>query len=96
MLDRNGLRPARYLITKGGMMVIARDVYKRQVGHTGFTGTSFWVDPKEDLIYIFLSNRVCPSRNNPAFSKIGARYNICLLYTSLPINRVAEGDGAGV
>lgn len=46
------------------------------VGHTGFTGTSFWVDPKEDLIYIFLSNRVCPSRNNPAFSRVGARYNI--------------------
>jgi beta-N-acetylhexosaminidase len=27
-------------------------------GHTGFTGTCFWVDPKYNLIYIFLSNRV--------------------------------------
>ncbi|MBP5722689.1 MAG: serine hydrolase, partial [Bacteroidales bacterium] len=27
-------------------------------GHTGFTGTLFWVDPDESLIYIFLSNRV--------------------------------------
>lgn len=33
-------------------------------GHTGFTGTCFWVDPKQELIYIFLSNRICPSRSN--------------------------------
>ena len=31
-------------------------------GHTGFTGTCFWVDPDNQLIYIFLSNRVYPSR----------------------------------
>lgn len=29
-------------------------------GHTGYTGTCIWVDPKYDLIYIFLSNRVNP------------------------------------
>ena len=29
-------------------------------GHTGFTGTSVWVDPKYDLIYVFLSNRTYP------------------------------------
>jgi len=29
-------------------------------GHTGFTGTCIWVDPKYDLIYIFLGNRVNP------------------------------------
>ena len=29
-------------------------------GHTGFTGTSVWVDPKYDLVYIFLSNRTYP------------------------------------
>ena len=33
-------------------------------GHTGFTGTCFWVDSKNELIYIFLSNRICPSRDN--------------------------------
>lgn len=38
-------------------------------GHTGFTGTCFWVDPEEDLIFVFLCNRVDPSRKNPAFSK---------------------------
>lgn len=30
-------------------------------GHLGFTGTCVWVDPKYDLVYIFLSNRVYPS-----------------------------------
>jgi serine-type D-Ala-D-Ala carboxypeptidase len=30
-------------------------------GHTGYTGTCVWVDPKEQLVYIFLSNRVYPS-----------------------------------
>lgn len=29
-------------------------------GHTGYTGTCFWVDPKSNLVYIFLSNRVNP------------------------------------
>jgi CubicO group peptidase (beta-lactamase class C family) len=33
-------------------------------GHTGYTGTAVWVDPKENLIYIFLSNRVNPTVNN--------------------------------
>ncbi|HEY6976571.1 MAG TPA: serine hydrolase, partial [Chitinophagaceae bacterium] len=29
-------------------------------GHTGFTGTCVWVDPAWNIVYIFLSNRVCP------------------------------------
>lgn len=29
-------------------------------GHTGYTGTCFWVDPKNNMVYIFLSNRVNP------------------------------------
>lgn len=61
------------------------------VGHTGYTGTSFWIDPENKVIYIFLSNRVCPTRNNPAFSKVGARAGIHgLLYQSL--ERVKSGD----
>lgn len=38
-------------------------------GHTGFTGTCFWVDPDNQLLYIFLCNRVNPSRAN---NKLGA------------------------
>ena len=53
-------------------------------GHTGFTGTCFWVDPKNDMIYIFLSNRVSPTRNNAAFSRVSARSHIqSILYKSI-------------
>jgi len=38
-------------------------------GHTGFTGTCWWVDPKENLVFIFLSNRVNSSGAN--FNKLG-------------------------
>ena len=32
-------------------------------GHTGFTGTSIWADPSQDLIVVFLSNRLYPADN---------------------------------
>lgn len=33
-------------------------------GHLGFTGTCVWADPDEDLIFVFLSNRIHPDVNN--------------------------------
>ena len=45
-------------------------------GHTGFTGTCVWADPEHQLLYIFLSNRVYPTRNNKAFSELNLRSNI--------------------
>lgn len=45
-------------------------------GHTGFTGTCVWVDPKYDLVYIFLSNRVYPTRDNGKLSNMGIRGKI--------------------
>ncbi len=33
-------------------------------GHSGFTGTCIWIDPENELVYIFLSNRVYPSAKN--------------------------------
>lgn len=38
-------------------------------GHTGYTGTCFWIDPKKDLIYIFLCNRINPHRWNTTLSE---------------------------
>jgi CubicO group peptidase (beta-lactamase class C family) len=34
-------------------------------GHTGFTGTSIWMDPTRELAIVLLTNRVHPTRNNP-------------------------------
>ena len=45
-------------------------------GHTGFTGTCVWVDPKYDLVFIFLSNRVNPVENNPRLSSLNIRGRI--------------------
>ena len=45
-------------------------------GHSGFTGTFFWVDPVHQLVYIFLSNRVYPTRNNTQISDLDIRTKI--------------------
>jgi beta-glucosidase-like glycosyl hydrolase/CubicO group peptidase (beta-lactamase class C family) len=45
-------------------------------GHTGFTGTCVWVDPKNSLVYVFLSNRVYPTRDNGKLSQMGIRGKI--------------------
>lgn len=42
-------------------------------GHSGYTGTYTWVDPKYNLVYVFLSNRVYPSRNNTKISTLNIR-----------------------
>ncbi|GAC1380800.1 MAG: hypothetical protein NVSMB30_28550 [Hymenobacter sp.] len=42
-------------------------------GHTGFTGTYFWVEPKEDLVVVLLANRVHPSRKNNQLTELGVR-----------------------
>ncbi|HTF80622.1 MAG TPA: serine hydrolase, partial [Cytophagales bacterium] len=39
---------------------------QRTFGHSGFTGTCVWIDPKYNLIYIFLSNRTYPDAENKA------------------------------
>ncbi|MCP4689462.1 MAG: serine hydrolase [Desulfobacterales bacterium] len=41
-----------------------RHFHETSVGHLGFTGTSFWMDPVRRLIVILLTNRVHPSRDN--------------------------------
>jgi CubicO group peptidase (beta-lactamase class C family) len=45
----------------------------RAFGHTGFTGTSIWVDPEQDLFVILLTNRVHPTRNNDLIRDVRRR-----------------------
>ena len=53
-------------------------------GHTGFTGTCVWADPEKELLFIFLSNRVYPTRDNKAFSESNLRAKIQdAIYASL-------------
>ncbi|MDB5227788.1 MAG: serine hydrolase [Bacteroidota bacterium] len=45
-------------------------------GHTGFTGTIAWADPKYNIVFIFLSNRVYPSAENNVLAKQNIRPKI--------------------
>jgi len=53
-------------------------------GHQGFTGTCAWADPKYNLIYIFLSNRINPDISNDRLSKMNVRTEIQeIIYKSI-------------
>ena len=39
-------------------------------GHTGFTGTSIWIDPDRQLFVVFLTNRVNPTRENQKIQQV--------------------------
>jgi CubicO group peptidase (beta-lactamase class C family) len=39
-------------------------------GHTGFTGTSIWIDPDRQLFVVFLTNRVHPTRENQKIQQV--------------------------
>jgi CubicO group peptidase (beta-lactamase class C family) len=42
----------------------------RAIGHTGFTGTSLWIDPTIDFYAVLLTNRVHPTRENDAIQRV--------------------------
>ncbi len=45
-------------------------------GHSGFTGTYIWADPENQLLYVFLSNRIYPSTANQQLSRLNLRTRI--------------------
>ena len=51
----------------------ARAASPRSYGHTGFTGTYFWVEPDKDLFVILLTNRVNPTRRNNKLGELSVR-----------------------
>jgi len=48
----------------------------KSFGHTGFTGTMVWADPVEEIVYVFLSNRIYPSAENVKLIKMNIRTKI--------------------
>ena len=58
----------------------------RSLGHTGFTGTSIWIDPDKGVFVLLLTNRVNPTRMN---TKIGR------VRTALADSVIAALDAAG-
>ena len=51
-------------------------VSEKSFGHSGFTGTIAWADPEEQIVYIFLSNRIHPDQDNNKLIKMNVRTDI--------------------
>lgn len=63
-MDPDKISPTSHLATK------------ETFGHTGFTGTCVWADPRHDLIYAFFSNRVHPTMENDKLVSMDVRTDI--------------------
>ncbi len=67
---------------------VARGATPKSFGHTGYTGTLVWADPEHDLLFVFLSNRVFPTRNNSKIYNLNVRPSIHnLVYELLRIEK---------
>ncbi|WP_080238023.1 glycoside hydrolase family 3 N-terminal domain-containing protein [Spirosoma rigui] len=63
---------------------MASQASARSFGHTGFTGNVVWVDPDEELIFIFLSNRIYPTAGNNSINTTKLRRRIHeVIYNSI-------------
>jgi len=54
-----------------------RGLSQRAFGHTGFTGTSLWIDPERDLLVVLLTNRVHPTVT-PEYMETRARFTAAI------------------
>ncbi len=54
----------------------APGVSQESFGHSGFTGIFVWMDPKDELLYIFMSNRVYPTRDNRLIYELNIRPSV--------------------
>jgi len=52
---------------------VAESASPSSFGHSGFTGTMAWADPEHSIVFIFLSNRVYPSRNQRNIYNLNVR-----------------------
>lgn len=67
------------------------DASASSFGHSGFTGTLAWADPEEDLVYVFLSNRVYPNAENRKLLKMNIRTEIQqVIYDAIRLSKQRE------
>ena len=72
-LNNRGLGFDKVRIVSENKVYPNEKLSNKSFGHTGFTGTMFWVDPEKDLILVFLTNRVYPNRDEGNFYKLEVR-----------------------
>jgi serine-type D-Ala-D-Ala carboxypeptidase len=66
----------------------------RAFGHTGFTGTSLWIDPERGLYVVLLTNRVYPNRLNAAIAGVRPAFHDAVM-DAWDRLRVSRSDGSG-
>jgi CubicO group peptidase (beta-lactamase class C family) len=64
----------------------------RSVGHNGFTGTAFWIDPEHEVVVTLLTNRVHPTRENPRMQPFRGRFHEALAKDLFGIGSSASRD----
>lgn len=62
----------------------------RAFGHTGFTGTSLWIDPERELFVVLLTNRVNPSASEKRHAALRRLVHDGVQQSLLPLSRVGE------
>jgi len=78
--NRRGLGFDKPLLRYVDHMTNCKSVSDSSFGHSGFTGTYTWADPKNGLVYVFLSNRVYPDMYNRIIMDEDIRTNIHELF----------------
>ena len=73
--------------TPGGGLSSGHLLDPSSFGHTGFTGTSIWIDPARELFIILLTNRVHPTRDNRALLPIRG------IVADMVVTAVTDGAG---
>ncbi|MBP7464237.1 MAG: serine hydrolase, partial [Bacteroidales bacterium] len=89
--NRRGIGFDKPIMSDRGSGPACKSASASSYGHSGFTGTYFWVDPEEDLVYVFISNRVYPIAENNKIISLGIRTNLHqLMYESIITDSVAQ------
>ncbi len=87
--NRRGLGFDKPLLVYEDHMTNCEDASPKSFGHSGFTGTYAWADPENGLVYVFLSNRVCPDASNSKLMDMDIRTLIHqMFYESLKNNPI--------
>lgn len=71
--NRRGLAFDKPVLTNKENGSTAIDASAHSFGHAGYTGTFAWADPENGLLFIFMSNRVYPTRNNRKLYQLNIR-----------------------
>jgi len=74
--NRRGLGFDKPLLQNKADGSSAFDASDKSFGHSGYTGTFCWADPESGILYIFMSNRVYPTRNNSKIGQLNIRPSI--------------------